>query len=533
MFGGLTSGLKIGRSSAMANLNLPVLTQRTLEQQKSAGEPVILNIQDSQDPTHAGQTSEGPTIVWFRQDLRTADNPALWQACQRGTVVPVYIVDDSSAGAWAMGAASRWWLHHALESLDRSLDGKLNLFRGDALEILTSVAKELGATSVVWNRCYEPWRIERDAQLKSQLKLAGIEAHSYNGSLLWEPWQIVKADGTAYKVFTPYYRRGCLQHSDPRIPHPAPERLQASDKSECSLSLNCLNLLPKIPWYEEMVNCWQISESAAQQRLDEFIAEGLGDYREGRNYPNKANVSRLSPYFHFGMLSVNTAWHRAQNEGAMCANADSLDTFLSELGWREFSYYLLYHFPQLPEKNLQPRFENFPWNSDAGSDLVAWQTGRTGYPLVDAGMRELYSTGYMHNRVRMVVGSFLVKNLLIHWHSGERWFWDCLVDADLASNSASWQWIAGCGADAAPFFRIFNPITQSEKFDPKGDYIRRFVPELAQMPDKHIHAPWLAPAEVLQQAQVELGVNYPHPIVDIKQSRERALAAFKRTKETV
>ena len=294
--------------------------------------------------------------------------------------------------------------------------------------------------------------------------------------------------------------------------------------------LSELELMPKINWHEQMRARWTVSEAAAHQRLDEFVLDELQDYREGRNFPDKQNVSRLSPYLHFGQLSPNTAWHRAAEAGAFITNEQSLDTFMSELGWREFSYYLLYHFPKLPTDNLQARFDLFPWAENTDADLKAWQRGKTGYPLVDAGMRELYSTGYMHNRVRMVVGSFLVKNLLIHWHQGEAWFWDCLVDADLASNSAGWQWIAGCGADAAPFFRIFNPITQSEKFDKQGNYIRRYVPELATMPDKYIHAPWLAPAEVLASAGVDIGINYPAPIVDIKESRERALAAFAQTK---
>jgi len=289
-------------------------------------------------------------------------------------------------------------------------------------------------------------------------------------------------------------------------------------------------LLPKINWDGEMNARWDISEAAAHTRLDEFVMDDLQDYREGRNFPNKPNVSRLSPYLHFGQISPNIAWHRASEAGAFVTNEQSLDTFLSELGWREFSSYLLYHFPKLPTDNLQSRFDLFPWAENTDADLKAWQRGNTGYPLVDAGMRELYNTGYMHNRVRMVVGSFLVKNLLVHWHHGERWFWDCLVDADLASNSASWQWIAGCGADAAPFFRIFNPITQSEKFDKQGAYIRRYVPELANLPDKYIHAPWLAPSEVLSAAGVGIGIDYPAPIIDIKESRERALAAFAVTK---
>ena len=429
-----------------------------------------------------------------------------------------------------MGGASRWWLHHALESLSASLHGKLQLYRGEPLAILSKLASDTSAQGVYWNRCYEPWRIARDGEIKTALKAANIEVQSFNGSLLLEPWQVLKKDQTPYKVFTPYYRRGCLSKVSPRKPLAPPNSIHSLDLSEGSLTLNELELKPIIKWDTEMKARWDISEGAAQDRLDDFVMAELEDYREGRNFPDKANVSRLSPYLHFGQISPNTAWHRAADAAAIINNEASLDTFLSELGWREFSYYLLYHFPQLPSKNLQTRFDLFPWANDTKSNLEAWQQGKTGYPLVDAGMRELYRTGYMHNRVRMVVGSFLVKNLLIHWHSGEEWFWDCLVDADLASNSAGWQWIAGCGADAAPFFRIFNPITQSEKFDKQGEYIRRYVPELANMPAKYIHCPWLAPDDVLQQAGVKIDVNYPGPIVDIKESRVRALEAFAVTK---
>ena len=330
-------------------------------------------------------------------------------------------------------------------------------------------------------------------------------------------------------MFTPYFRRGCLPHSEPREPLSEPENYKFCKKSECSLSIDKLDLLPKINWYGEISGRWDVTEHAAQQRLEQFISSGLQDYREGRNFPSKQNVSELSPYIHFGLISTNTIWHRARNEGSLFADSENIDTFLSELGWREFSYYLLYHFPELPSENLQEKFDHFPWLSDTDDHLSAWHQGRTGYPLVDAGMRELYNTGYMHNRVRMVVGSFLVKNLLIHWQHGHQWFWDCLVDADLASNSASWQWIAGCGADAAPFFRIFNPVTQSKKFDTDGEYIRRYVPELAKLPNKYIHEPWLAPEDILNSAGLQLGVDYPQPVVDIKESRERALTAFKQT----
>jgi deoxyribodipyrimidine photo-lyase len=447
-------------------------------------------------------------------------------------VIPVYIFEDSADQQWAPGGASRWWLHYALLYLDKSLQGKLNIYQGDPLEVLERLVAEHNASGVFWNRCYEPQSIERDGLIKSSLKEAGLQVQSFNGSLLWEPWQVLKKDQTPYKVFTPYYRRGCLGKPAPRRPLPPPTNMQLH-KLENNLTVEDLSLLPAIGWDKKMQEHWNISEEGAKDRLDEFVFNGIQDYREGRNFPNKQNVSRLSPYLHFGQISVNTAWYAANDAAALIDNESNLDTFLSELGWREFSYYLLYHFPELPTKNLQPRFDVFPWAQNIDADLQAWKKGKTGYPLVDAGMRELWETGYMHNRVRMVVGSFMVKNLLIHWHHGEQWFWDCLVDADLASNSASWQWVAGCGADAAPFFRIFNPITQSEKFDKQGDYIRRFVPELTNMPAKYIHAPWLAPADILAVAGVEIGADYPAPIVDIKESREIALAAFKHTKNDV
>jgi deoxyribodipyrimidine photo-lyase len=463
-----------------------------------------------------------PVIVWFRQDLRLTDNPALTAAAETGRpVLPVYILDDVNAGEFSMGAASRWWLHQSLHKLNDSLDGRLLVYRGDAKEIIADLASRSRATAVYWNRCYEPWRIARDRALKSALRESGITADSFGGSLLFEPQSVSKPDGTPYRVFTPFYRKGCLQNAPaPRSPLAAPKTIQWGEGS--SGRIDSLELMPSINWYEGMAAAWSPGEKGAHERLEQFVAQGLRHYKEGRNRPDQAFVSRLSPHLHFGELSPNQAWYAAANADAPSAD---IDHFQSELGWREFSHYLLYHFPGLPRSNLQSKFDRFPWRDDPDA-LQRWQSGQTGYPIVDAGMREMWQTGYMHNRVRMIVGSFLVKNLMLHWHHGEAWFWDTLVDADLANNSASWQWIAGCGADAAPYFRIFNPVTQGLKFDPDGDYVRQFVPELGDLKPKHLHEPWNAPGDVLEAAGIRLGETYPAPIVDLKSSRVRALEAF-------
>ncbi|MDA4846235.1 cryptochrome/photolyase family protein [Hoeflea poritis] len=463
-------------------------------------------------------------IVWFRQDLRLNDNPALIRAAETGRILPVYILDDETAGPHRMGGASRWWLHHSLASLDKALGGGLQFFRGPADEVIDRLVERHAVSGVYWNRCYEPWRIQRDSAIKKVLTEKGVPVHSENGSLLWEPWQVLKGDGTPYRVFTPFFRKGCLQAAPPRRPLGAPPAFETVADAH-SLTLEGLDLLPQIRWDRKLSPHWAAGEEGARERLRRFLDEGLDGYKEGRDFPARSNVSRLSPYLHFGEISPNQVWHSAS---AGPDNPDR-DHFRSELGWREFSYSLLYHFPDLPDTNLQPSFSAFPWIEDIDA-LKAWQRGVTGIPIVDAGMRELWETGYMHNRVRMIVGSFLVKNLLQHWHSGERWFYDCLVDADLANNSAGWQWIAGCGADAAPYFRIFNPVTQGQKFDPGGAYTRRFVPELAALPDKFLFSPWEAPQPVLHEAGIRLGKDYPAPIVDLKTSRERALTAFQSMK---
>jgi len=473
--------------------------------------------------------TSSPTIHWFRQDLRLSDNPALCAAAAAGAVVPIYILDDETAGQDRMGSASRWWLHHSLAALNLALDGKLLFFRGDAATILANLVTQIEAGGVYWNRCYEPWRITRDTALKKRLGDLGVTVESHNGSLLWEPWDIAKQDGTPYRVFTPFYRRGCLSATPPRQPLGPPASLdlwQADGKALTGASdLDGLGLLPRHQWQDNIARHWTPGETSAQARLDDFVQNGLAGYKEGRNFPAKQNVSRLSPHLHFGEISTNQAWYAVRDVADSGRLESDADNFLSELGWREFSHSLLYQFPELPRANLQAKFDGFPW-ADNPDHLAKWQRGQTGYPIVDAAMRELWQTGYMHNRLRMVVGSFLVKNLRLHWHHGEAWFWDCLVDADLANNSASWQWIAGCGADAAPYFRVFNPVTQGQKFDPDGTFTRRFVPELAKLPVKYLFNPWETPALILADAGVVLGENYPRPIVDVKQSREAALAAF-------
>lgn len=454
-----------------------------------------------------------------------ADNPALRAAAAAGTLLPIFILDDADAGSWSAGAASRAWLHHSLKALNRSLNGRLRLFNGNAAGIIGDLAAKLPVKAVYWNRCYEPWRMRRDGEIKARLLAKAVEARSFNGSLLWEPWEIGKKDGSPYRVFTPFYQKGCLAAAPPRAPRPMPEAIDYSNaKPPGACKLDALALLPVTDWHRDLLAHWCIGEAGAESRLAEFCESALSDYRRGRDYPASEASSRLSPHIRFGEISPHRVWHRVESDMHR-QDGDSAAHYLRELGWREFSYHLLYHFPDLPERNFNPRFDAFAWRSDT-QGLRRWQRGLTGYPIVDAGMRELWQTGYMHNRVRMIAASFLIKNMLIDWREGERWFWDCLVDADLANNSASWQWCAGSGADAAPYFRIFNPVLQSQKFDPNADYILRYCPELGGLPKKLRHQPWLASAAQLAEAGIELGVDYPQPMLDLKLTRERALTSL-------
>jgi deoxyribodipyrimidine photo-lyase len=465
----------------------------------------------------------GPTIVWFRQDLRATDNPALAAAAARGAVVPVYIRDDS--GPWARGGASRWWLHHSLAALGDDLARRgsaLILRSGAAGTVLAQLVAETGAEAVVWNRCYEPAAIARDRVIKAELGRARVDAQSFNASLLFEPWTVTTRAGGAYGVFSPFWR-ACLAQPEPAQPLPAPARLEPIAMPPRGESLDEWGLLPRAPdWAGALRATWTPGEAGARARLDAFVANRLTHYHRSRDRPDLPGTSRLSPHLHFGEISPRAVWHAVRAAGDHGAGPER---FLTELGWREFSYHLLYHAPELPERGLRAEFARFPWAADEAA-LRAWQRGRTGYPIVDAGMRELWATGWMHNRVRMIVASFLVKDLLLPWQDGARWFWDTLVDADLANNAASWQWVAGCGADAAPYFRIFNPALQAARFDPDGAYVRRWVPELARVPAAHIHKPWAAPDTALAEAGVRLGATYPRPIVDHAAARRRALAAF-------
>lgn len=470
-----------------------------------------------------------PTVMWFRQDLRVTDNPALSHACAAGAeFVALYIFDEESAGQWSMGGASRWWLHHSLTALAKDLAQRgatLTLRRGPTQDILKRVAAEVGATLVVTSRCYEPWAQALETKVHDDLQAAGVTLRRFVGSVLFEPDVIKTKTGTAFKVFTPFWRS--VSVTDVRAPIAAPDLIRQPAVLPRSERLEDWGLLPIKPdWAGGLRETWQPGSSQAQNRLEAFLASAIGAYSDQRNRPDVLGTSRLSPHLHFGEISPATCWHRAH---AIAKNnpklAGGLETFSKELVWREFSYQLLFHWPTLPEAPFRPEFEKFPW-SGTDTQLKAWQRGQTGYPIVDAGMRELWATGWMHNRVRMITASFLIKHLLISWREGAAWFWDCLVDADLASNSASWQWVAGSGADAAPYFRIFNPQKQGETFDPEGVYVRRWVPEIAKLPDKYLHSPWDAPPEVLAHAGITLGTTYPRPIVDHQQARAAALAAF-------
>jgi deoxyribodipyrimidine photo-lyase len=473
----------------------------------------------------------GPALVWLRDDLRLDDQPAVAAASDRPALI-VYLHDESSPGLRPLGGASRWWLGKSMVALRREIaarGGRLDILRGRAESIIPDLARAAGASHVYWTRRYGAAEIEIDKRVKATLAATGVAARSFNGQLLREPWEVRVNSGGSFKVFTAFWRRHRAAGATP-APQPAPERLTAAPWPETAparVEIADLGLAPMKPdWSGGLAETWRPGEEGARFRLDRFVAVALENYAAARDRPDGLHTSMLSPHLRFGEISprrVAAAIETAAASGA--ATAQAAEKYLAELGWREFSYSLLYDFPDLASRAWRAPFEGFGFRDD-DAGFHAWTRGLTGYPLVDAGMRELWKTGYMHNRVRMIAASFLIKHLLIDWRRGESWFWDTLCDADPANNAASWQWVAGSGADAAPYFRIFNPVLQGQRFDPEGGYIRRWIPELARLGAAHIHSPWLAPADARGRAGVEIGRNYPAPIVDHALARRRALEAL-------
>jgi deoxyribodipyrimidine photo-lyase len=465
-------------------------------------------------------------IVWFRRDFRLADNPALDHARNHHEhVLPVYIHDPAVLGDWAPGAASRWWLHHALADHGERLNHRgspLVIRRGRSGEALSDLIEESGASAVYWNRLYEPAIVERDTRIKSDLKARGLEVGSFRAALLFEPWELLREGDRFYKVFTPYWKRMQAEWR-PVASRPEPRRLRGPDRPPASLPLDELALLPDIDWADGLRDRWEVGELAARRRLNEFAGEGVHDYEAERDRPDRRGTSSLSPYLHFGHISPAQGVEALEPSGELPGGKGPLG-FVRELAWREFSTLLLFHNPTLPDQPMQEKFADFPWRApdDYADDLEAWKRGLTGVPIVDAGMRELWHEGWMHNRVRMIVASYLTKNLLIPWQEGAKWFWDTLVDADLGNNTQGWQWTAGCGADAAPYFRVFNPELQADKFDPDAVYIHRWCPELAGLTLKQLKK--LDDAERRRR-------GYPPMRVDLKASRRRALEAFDSIKD--
>jgi len=476
-------------------------------------------------------------LLWFRRDLRLADNPALQALIEEGhTPLPVYIHDEPDVD-WPLGAASAWWLHHSLMALQQSLRNRgsdLLIFKGNAESILCRLLQQSGAERLAWNRCYEPAALARDTRITQALEEQGYHVSSHKAALLREPRENLKKDGSPYRVFTPFWKK--LHSSGPsRDVIAASEVLPALDSSRLTdtVTIDSLELLPTVNWDEAFYTHWTPGEDGAWQALQDFCDDTLLDYKVHRDRPAEDGTSHLSAHLHFGEISAVQLWSTLSSLAATKTTRgimSATECWLRELAWREFSYHLLYHFPSTPLQSMDARFKSFPWKKNYKSDLQRWQRGQTGIPLVDAGMRELWATGYMHNRVRMIAASFLIKNLLIPWQEGARWFWNTLVDADLANNTMGWQWCAGCGADAAPYFRIFNPVLQGEKFDKQGAYVRRWIPELATLENRYLHKPWTADPAVLADAGIVLGKDYPEPLVDLQESRRRALGAWEQVK---
>jgi len=470
------------------------------------------------------------TIVWFRRDLRLGDHRPLANAVARGgAIVPVYVHDDAG-DPWAPGAASRVWLHHSLAVLARDLAARgspLVIRQGPTASVLAALVAATGADALAFNRRHEPHERAREAAVAAALA-ARVALEISDDGLLVAPARLHTRDGEPYRVFTPFWQR-LREVFVAAIPHAPPRRLTPPPRTVAGVPLDTLALLPSTGWDADVVAHWSIGEAGARRRLDAFVADGVEDYAAQRDLPAADGVSRLSPHLHFGEISPRQAWHAVAAQAAASGRlgvSDRAIGWLRQLAWREFAQHVLHHYPATSDAPLREDFGRFPWVEDAAG-LAHWQRGTTGYPIVDAGMRELWQTGWMHNRVRMIVASFLTKDLGVHWRAGAAWFWDTLVDADLGNNSFGWQWTAGCGADAAPYFRIFNPILQSRKFDPDGHYLRRWLPELASLPTTALHAPWQAPPTVLTAAKVRPGIDYPVPLVDHGTARTAALARLR------
>lgn len=475
-------------------------------------------------------------ICWFHQDLRLGDHPALSAAIASGhDVIPLYIHDQAAAGDWAMGGASGWWLHHSLADLSMALKragSSLTIRQGKAETVLDDLVKETGTAQIFTHSRGEPWSKIQLQDATAMAQSLGVSVTVLNGCFLTNFGDVLSKTGNRMKVFTPY-KRNLLALNAVREVLPRPDHIKAPAVWPKSDALDELGLLPQKPdWSGGLKSAWRVGEAAALQRLEDFLSDAAQDYHVSRDQPSIEGTSRLSPHLHFGEISPVTIYHAVmeQSDGFGAVIGQGPETFLSEVIWREFSYELIDQCPTMPEAPLRDEFARFPWAENYADDLTAWQKGQTGYPLIDAGMRELYETGWMHNRVRMITASFLTKHLLVPWQEGARWFFDTLVDADLASNSAGWQWVAGCGADASPYFRVFNPITQGTKFD-AGAYVRKWCPELRELDDKLLFAPFDAPDVVLMGAGVKLGQNYPHPLISHPQGRQRALDAYKSLKE--
>ncbi len=464
---------------------------------------------------------KSPCLVWFRRDLRLSDNPALTAARESGSpIIPIFIWETEKR-SWEDGAASKVWLHHSLLSLDNSLQkhgSLLHIQMGDPFSVIFTIMKKTGAKSIFWNRLYEPYFIKRDAEIEKKCKREGYHVETFQASLWFAPKEILSKDDTPYRVFTPFWKT-CQKNFPLGTPLPAPKKLIVYSGSVSSVSIDKLQLLPKIHWEKNFFPFWKIGEAHAKAKLSSFLKKRVKEYVSKRDYPVEEWGSYLSPHLHFGEISPRQVLHMSQD-------IPKTEPFLRQIAWREFAQHLLYFFPYTESKALRKSFHSFPWKMNSRL-LQKWQRGVTGYPIVDAGMRQLWKTGWMHNRVRMIVASFLVKDLMIPWQEGAQWFWDTLVDADLANNTLGWQWVAGCGADAAPYFRIFNPVLQGEKFDPDGDYVRTYVPEIAPLPSKWIHKPWKAPSDVVKKAGIELGSTYPFPIVDHDVARANALKEYR------